>query len=157
VKNALILVERMLIVIHSKIFLDTNILIYHTFKKFDKEKHLATKELFVYLVENSYKIFISTQIIREFYAISTNSKFFDIPLSVDEAILKIDEFQNSFIVLEESYVEKLKLLCRRYKITKQKIHDTNIVATMIENEIETIASFNRKDFIGFNEIKLFEF
>ena len=143
--------------IRSKIFLDTNILIYHTFKRFDKEKHLATKELFAYLVENSYQIFISTQIIREFYAISTNSKFFDEPLSVDEAILKIGEFQNSFVVLEESYIEELKLLCKRYGIKKQKIHDTNIVATMIENKIEAIASFNRKDFIGFVEIELFAF
>lgn len=156
VRNFLILVGRMLTVMHSKIFLDTNILIHHTFKKFDEDKHLATKRLFAYLVENSYQIFISSQIIREFYAISTNSKFFDKPLSVDEAILKINEFENSFVVLEESYTEELKRLCKKYEIVKQKVHDTNIVATMIENRIELIATFNRKDFIGFNEIGLFE-
>jgi len=143
-------------ILHSKIFLDTNILIYHTFKRFDNDKHLATKKLFAYLVENSYQIFISTQVLREFYAISTNSKFFDKSLSVDEAILKIDEFQNNFIILEESHIEKLKSLCKKYKIKKQKIHDSNIVATMIESEIEVIASFNKKDFIGFDEIRLFE-
>lgn len=140
----------------SKIFLDTNILIHHTFKRFDEDKHLATKRLFKHLVENSYQIFISSQVLREFYAISTNAKFFDQPLSVDEAILKVDEFQSSFVVLEESYTEELKRLCKKYEIVKQKVHDTNIVATMIANGVEVIATFNRKDFDGFDEVVLFE-
>jgi len=142
---------------HSKMFIDTNILIYHTFKKFDEDKHQAVVMLFAYLVENSYQIFISSQILREFYAIATNAKFFDEPLSEDEVILKINEFENSFIVLGDSSMQELKILCKKYKIVKQKIHDTNIVATMIDNDIKLLATFNKKDFNGFDEIELFEF
>ena len=74
------------IVIHSKIFLDTNILIHHTFEKYDEEKHAAAKKLFSYLVDHNYQIFISIQIVREFYAIATNPKFFDEPLAVDRLL-----------------------------------------------------------------------
>ncbi len=115
--------------IRYKIFLDTNILIHHTFEKYDEKKHKMKKILLCHLVKNDYQVYVSSQIMREFYAISTNPKFFDEPLTVDEAIMKIEEFQNSFIVLEENYLNELKLLCKKYNIIKQKVHDTNIVAT----------------------------
>ena len=38
----------------------------------------------------------------------------------------------------------------------QKIHDTNILATMVNSKIKYIATFNRKSFIGVSEIDMFE-
>ena len=70
--------------------------------------------------------------------------------------MKIDEFQDSFTLLEENSLGELKYLCKRYAITRQKVHDTNIVATMMKHGISSIATFNRKDFIGFDEIEIFE-
>ena len=43
----------------------------------------------------------------------------------------------------------------KYQITGQKIHDTTIVATMIEYEIENILTYNVKDFNFFSNINVF--
>ena len=42
----------------------------------------------------------------------------------------------------------------KYNITGQKIHDTTIVATMLEYEIENIYTYNVKDFKMYKEIKV---
>jgi predicted nucleic acid-binding protein len=77
----------MLIVTKFKqVFLDTNALIYHTFENFDSEKHAQVKQAFSFFEKCGSELFISRQVLREFYAISTNSKFFDEPLTT--AILK---------------------------------------------------------------------
>jgi predicted nucleic acid-binding protein len=143
---------------YKKIFLDTNVLIYHTFEDFDKEKHEEACNTLEYLSENEYAIYISSQVLREFFAIATNGKFFKRPLSIEEAVSKRKEFENNFMVLydNDSSISRLDEIALKYQIKKQDIHDANIVATMVTNEIKEIFSFNRKDFIAYEEIKLFE-
>ncbi len=142
----------------KKIFLDTNVLIYQTFEDFDEKLHKDARNTLEHLSENDYEIYISSQVLREFFAVATNRKFFKKPLSVEEAVLKIEEFENNFTVLYDSAnsLSRLKELVQRYQIKKQDIHDANIVATMVTNDLKEIYSFNRKDFIDYEEIKLFE-
>jgi predicted nucleic acid-binding protein len=140
------------------LLIDTNILIYHTFEDFDKNKHHDTCRLLDYLSKNKFKIFVSTQVLREFFAISTNGNIFEKPLSTEEAVLKLEEFQKNFRVIHEddSSIEHLKQILKKYKISKQDVHDANIAATMITHDIKQIATFNQKDFKTFKEIELFE-
>lgn len=149
--------EEMPIMIESKaVFLDTNVLIYHTFADYDIEKYSISRELLSKLSERGCWFIISHQIIREFFAISTNSNILVNPLLPEEAFEKIDEFlqQFDFVLESENSISNLKNLSIKYQITRQKIHDANIVATMIDNDIEHLFTFNIKDFKKYNEIKL---
>lgn len=134
----------------KKIFIDTNVLIYHSFEDFDEEKHKDAHIGLEYLAENNYEIFVSSQVLREFFAIATNEKFFKRQLN--------KEFEDNFTVLFDtrSSLSELRQIVIKYQIKKQDVHDANIVATMITNGIKNIFSFNRKDFIYYKEIKHFE-
>ena len=145
--------------IESKtIFLDTNVLIYQTFEDFDREKHQHVRHVLKYLSENNYKIYVSTQVLREFFSISTNNRLFERPLEVEEALSKIDEFGNTFGILydDELTMTKLKEIVSKYKVCKKDIYDANIAATMMANQLEELFTFNIKDFELYDEIRLFK-
>jgi len=80
------------------------------------------------------------------------------PLSIEEAVSKRKEFENSFTVLydSDSSISLLNEMVLKYQIKKQDIHDANIVATMVANNIKEIFSFNSKDFSDYDEVNLFE-
>ena len=82
--------------IDSKIFLDTNILVYATLEDFDLDKHHQIVDILTYLSEKESKFIISTQIIREFFAVVTNPKYLRNPLSFIEVNKQIGFFQSSF-------------------------------------------------------------
>ena len=140
------------------VFLDTNVLIYQTFEDLDQEKHLHVCHVLKYLSENNYKIYVSTQVLREFFSISTNDRLFERPLEVEEALSKIDEFGNTFGVLydNELSMAKLKEIVSKYKVCKKDIYDANIAATMMANQLEGLFTFNIKDFELYDEIRLFK-
>lgn len=138
----------------NQIFIDTNVLIYHTFENFDSEKHAQVKQLFLSFDKWGSVLFISNQVLREFYAIATNSKFFDEPLTIQEACEKLEEFAAVFNIVPDAEISVLLELLKRYSIAKQKIHDANLVATMLQSHIENICTFNTKDFKVFNGINL---
>ena len=87
---------------YKAVFLDTNVLIYHTFADYDKDKYGISRELITKQAEKKCWFVISPQIIREFFAISTNSKILANPLSPEEAFEKIDEFLEKFEFVPES-------------------------------------------------------
>ena len=136
------------------IFVDTNVLIYHTFALFDVNKHKAVKQRFYEFEQSSMDLYISRQVLREFFAISTNAKFFDEPLTTDEACQLLSDFSQAFGVLDDAQIPLLNSLLTKYQINKQKVHDTNLVATMIQSGISNLYTFNVKDFKLFTEISL---
>jgi predicted nucleic acid-binding protein len=141
----------------NQIFLDTNVLIYHTFENFDTEKHTQVKRAFSIFEKFGTELFTSKQVLREFYAISTSSKFFDEPLTVSESCGKLEEFSEILTILLDAELDILLALLQKYQIKKQKIHDTNLVATMLQAQIKNIYTFNIKDFKIFEGINIFNF
>ncbi len=141
-----------------KVFLDTNILIYHTFEDFDVDKHRSVTSILQQLHKDHYSLYISSQIIREFVAVATNEKIFHTPLQGQDVILKVNEFQNNFYVLfdTENSLTILKDLIARYHITKYHVHDTNIAATVVANRLDYLWTFNEKDFAKFDEVQLLQ-
>lgn len=144
---------------YKSIFLDTNILLHQTFDDLDESKYNIVTDTLDKLLTNGCSLYISSQILREFFAISTNAKIFQDPLTVEEAVQKIQEFQDSFNVLYDtnSSLDILKKLVIQYRIERQKIHDSNIAATVIANNIDGLFTFNTKDFKIFQEITLLEY
>lgn len=139
----------------KRIFIDTNILIYLTFSDFENKKHINVRNKIEEFIQDDYELYISPQILREFYAISTNNKLFKTPLSIEDSIMKVKEYLKFFNIIYEldSTIHRVLKLCKKYKIKKQNIHDVNIVATMLDNDIRYIFTYNKKDFTNINEIK----
>jgi predicted nucleic acid-binding protein len=140
------------------IFIDTNILIYSTFPDFDSEKHIQSLQSLNQLLQSGKPLFVSSQILREYFAISTNGSIFKRPLNHKQAIGKIHEFLKRFNILleKETTIQILMDLIEKYTISRQKIHDLNIVATMIDHGISHLLTDNKKDFKRIKDISLYE-
>jgi predicted nucleic acid-binding protein len=93
-------------------------------------------------------LFVSSQILREYFAISTNGSIFKKPLNRKQAIGKIQEFLKRFSLLleKETTIQTLMDLIEKYTVSRQKIHDLNIAATMIDHGIPNLLTYNKKDF-----------
>lgn len=85
----------------SELFLDTNILVHYTFKDFEPKKHEECRKIIANLVDNKIRIFISTQVLREFFAVVTGKRYFSSPLDPVTAKDQIVYFSSVFEVAEE--------------------------------------------------------
>jgi predicted nucleic acid-binding protein len=85
----------------ERVFIDSNILIYSTFADFDAAKHLQCLESLNRLLQSDNLLFVSSQVLREFFAISTNGSIFKKPLTCKQAIAKMKEFLKRFDFISE--------------------------------------------------------
>jgi predicted nucleic acid-binding protein len=140
----------------EKVFVDTNILIYSTFEDFEPEKHLQSTKVLHKMQQEGTIFFISSQILREYFAIVTNNSIFKKPLTNKQAASKMREFVSQFTVVNEkkSTINILIGMIEKYAVSRGKIHDMNIVATMIDNNIVSLLTYNHKDFKQIVEIQL---
>jgi predicted nucleic acid-binding protein len=140
----------------ERVFVDTNILIYSTFEDFEPEKYVHCTDILDKLQKSGTTLFISSQILREFFAISTNQNIFKKPLTYKQAVTKMKEFIARFTIVheKESTIDALIALIGKYAVSRQQIHDMNIVATMVDNEINRLLTYNVKDFKQISEIEL---
>ena len=138
----------------SDIFLDTNILVYYTFKDFDPIKHLECRETIDKLRNANIQISISTQVLREFYAVVTGKKYFKSPLEPKVAKEQVISFSTQFNVLDinQDVLSQLIILIEKYEIRGQQVHDATIAAAMLTQSYNTLLSYNKKDFAVFQEI-----
>jgi len=140
----------------KRIFIDSNILIYSTFEDFDVEKHVKCTDILNKLLQADAPLFISSQILREYFAVSTNQSIFKKPLTYKQAVSKMKEFlaQINLVHEKESTIHTLITLIGKYAVSRQKIHDMNIVATMVDNDITHLLTYNIQDFKQISEIHL---
>lgn len=142
----------------NKVCIDANILIYSTFHDFEPDKHVKSVSMVDSLAASGKTLYVTSQILREFFAISTNPKIFKKPLTCKQATKKIKEFLDCFSLASESEtcVETLLQLLEKYPVLRQKIHDMNIVTTMLDNDITHLMTFNITDFKNINEISIID-
>ena len=142
----------------ERVFVDTNILIYSTFEDFDPEKHIQCTDTLNKLLQAGTTLFISSQILREYFAVSTNQNIFKKPLTYRQAVSKMKEFLARFTLVheKESTIHILIALIVKYAVARQKIHDMNIVATMVDNDITQLFTYNGQDFKQISEIQLLQ-
>lgn len=140
----------------DRVFVDTNVLIYSTFEDYDNDKHIKCLKAIDDHAAAGKFLCISPQILREFFAVSTNKKIFKKPLTCKQAAKKIKEFMDVFTMIYETEdtMHSLLALLEKHPIIRQKIHDMNIIATMKDNGVSHLMTFNRDDFKGIKEITL---
>jgi len=137
----------------DKIFIDTNILIYLVNK--DADFHEDVREVFENL-QKDCELWISGQVLREYAVIMTRPGFLAKTLTTQELISDIHVFRSLFNVATETerVLNIFSDLVEHYHISGKRIHDVNIVATMMAFSVTRLFTKNTKDFMIFKEIDL---
>jgi predicted nucleic acid-binding protein len=131
---------------------DANILVYAMHA--DAPQHAASRALLDAARDSSTTLYVTSQILCEFYSIVTNARRVPNPRSPDEALRAISGLLSFLHVLPipARTVEGWLGLLRRHPVTGGDVFDLQIVATMQANGIQRIYTFNRDDFEVFPEL-----
>lgn len=133
-----------------KIFIDSNILIYANVAEspFHTQALAGIKQLRA----KKDQLWISRQVLREFIATLTRPQQFSNPQPPEVVIERIRYFQTRFRIAEESatVTEKLLFLLKEIAFGGKQVHDANIMATMLENNITHLFTRNIPDFKRFS-------
>ena len=133
---------------------DTNVLVYAL--DADAAQHASSRALLEAGRAGSVTLYVTSQIICEFYSVVTNPRRVAKPCSSAAALAAISSLLGFLRVLPvpAQTVEELIRLVRRRPVTASDIFDLQILATMNVNGIQRIYTFNTADFAGFPEIAL---
>lgn len=139
----------------DKLFLDTNILVYLSNE--DSPFHQEVTKTFLGLLSH-YEIWISRQVLREYAVVMSNPAIIERPLKPEEVTADLEKWNNVFNVADETSqtTEILIRLIKTYNLRGKRIHDANIVATMIDNSINFLYTLNISDFKLFDKIQIIE-
>lgn len=98
-------------------------------------------------------IWISRQIIREYLVTLTRPQAFE-NLPKTTVFEQVNYFRNRFEVADDTptVTEQLIKLFGDFKIAGKQVHDANIVATMLANDIPCLLAYNIKDFQRYEKI-----
>ncbi|HEX4136986.1 MAG TPA: type II toxin-antitoxin system VapC family toxin [Bryobacteraceae bacterium] len=104
--------------------------------------------------ESATTLYVTSQILCEFYSIVTNARRVPNPRSPDDALRAISGLLAFLHVLPipARTVEGWLDLLRRHPVTGGDVFDLQIVATMQANGIQRIYTFNAEDFKVFPEL-----
>jgi len=133
---------------------DANVLVY----AFDTKasQHLASRTLLDAARTGATTLYVTSQVLCEFYAIVTNSRRVVKPRTSADALTAISDLLSFLRVLPvpATAVDELMALLLRRPVIGGEIFDLHIVATMKLNGIPRIYTFNTDDFKPFQEIEV---
>ncbi len=134
------------------LFIDTNILIY---------ANVATAQLHepaLNAIKQAHRtgcpLWISRQVLREFIAARTRPQTFAQPSAPDVVIERVRYLESHFQVADDSaaVTGQLVKLMGDFRIGGKQVHDANIVATMLANDIPCLLTYNVDDFNRFDAL-----
>src|SRR6185295_11906779 len=136
----------------SACFLDTNILVYAASLR--APLHQRASEEIRGRHESGHELWVSRQILREYLATLSRPQTFAQPKPIRELVRDIRYFLENFRIAEEgpAVTEKLLELVEGREIGGKRIHDANIVATMLTNGIPALLTNNADDFARFSGV-----
>jgi predicted nucleic acid-binding protein len=131
---------------------DANVLVYAM--DADAPQHSASRALLDAARDSSATLYVTSQILCEFYSIVTNARRVPRPRSADDALHAVAAMLAFLHVLPipARTVEGWLDLLRRHPVTGGEVFDLQIVATMQANGIQRIYTFNTADFRVFPDL-----
>lgn len=135
-------------------FLDTNILLSATNES--RPSHAAIHRLFREANEQGGHLAMSGQIAREYLVIATRPiRENGLGVNLSDALKNIEEFCRATVFLHEgaSVHNSLVTLLKSHPVSGKRIHDANVVATMVSHGITVLVTENFVDFQGFNQVE----
>ncbi|MCE7948216.1 MAG: PIN domain-containing protein [Chloroflexi bacterium CFX4] len=139
-----------MISVSNAVFVDTNILISAYLNA--APRHVQALHALTSLAQQRTALWISRQVLREFAVNLTRSQpYATRPPSVRQVTAAIRYFQEHFFVADDNQDVTGHLLSLMEHITAggKQVHDANIVAMMLANQIQRLLTFNVADFSRF--------
>ena len=129
----------------NKLLVDTNILIY---AHLPNEHFHAVAKNKIEELSSEFELIITRQIIREFLKVKSLIMYQNNKFDSKELIRDADFFEDNFTILDEdkNTTDNLLHLIDAFQVKGNQIHDCNIVASMLENQVFKIFTHNVKDF-----------
>lgn len=128
--------------------LDTNVLVYAA--DTEAAEHESSRTLLQAARDPSVTLYVTSQIICEFYSVITNPRRVAMPCSPSEAQTTISALLGlpgiHVLPTPAGTVVQLMQLLSTYPVTGADVFDVHLVATMRANNIQRIYSFNKADF-----------
>jgi predicted nucleic acid-binding protein len=133
---------------------DANVLVYAM--DADAPQHAASRTLLETAHELPATLYVTSQILCEFYSVVTNARRIPNPRTPGEALRAISGLLGFLHVLPTPArtVEGRMDLLRRHPVTGGDVFDLQIVATMQANGVQRIYTFNAEDFRIFPELEV---
>ena len=142
----------MAITVGSRIFIDTNILVYANLARspFHNQAIARLREF----ENNELDLYVSRQVLREYLAAMTRPGALTDEIPVSSLIQDVRGFESSLIVFDDGPEVTAKLLetIEQNSVAGKQIHDANIVATMLVHEIPALLTHNTDDFKRYKKI-----
>ena len=134
--------------------LDANVLAYAI--NADAPQHAAARALVEAGSDASTTLYVTSQVLCEFYSVITNPRRVAIAASSTEAL----QFIAALLALPGLHVLPIPAdavggwmdLLQRHPVTGGDIFDLQIAATMLANDVQRIYTFNTDDFVVFPEL-----
>ncbi len=132
-------------------FIDTNVLVYAAIE--NAPLHSAALRAIKVHSTPEAPSWVSRQIIREYLCVLTRPQSFSPPSPAATVVKQVRHIESRFRVAEDSrqVTERLLSLLEESPIGGKRIHDANIVATMLTHQIPSLLTHNTKDFSTFSE------
>jgi predicted nucleic acid-binding protein len=132
--------------------IDANVLVYAMDS--DARQYAASRALLEAARDPATTLYVTSQVLCEFYSIVTNPRRVPKPRSPAEALQTISGLLAFLHVLPipARAVEGWMDLLRRRPVTGANVFDLQIVATMLANDVQRIYTFNAADFEVFPEL-----
>ncbi len=135
---------------------DTNILVYAHLASFPE--HLSAKRyLQDFLSLPDSVLFVTPIILHELVHVITDSRRFDEPVKIPEAIaltrLYLNRTNVQCLEIDAAAVELAFDLIDQHQLGRKRIADTLLVATLVHHSVEELVTHNRSDFEVFAEIR----
>lgn len=133
---------------------DTNVLIYAL--DTIAPQHAAARALLEAARAEAATLYVTSQILCEFYSVMTNPRRVARPRSAAEAMTVVSDLLTFLHVLPvpAAAIDRLLDLLRRRPVTGSDVFDLHIIAAMQANGIGRIYTFNVADFDGFPELSV---
>lgn len=135
----------------DRLFLDTNVLIAAT-DPARAEHEAVTRAFDTVWPRQGATLYTSGQVLREYLVVTTRPTTVNgLGLDPGSALANIATFQQRMTFLDETHKVALRLaaLVEEHTIHGQRIHDANIVATMLAHGIQVLITLNPRDFAPF--------
>ena len=129
------------------VFLDTNILVYAHFPP--APWHRDAVEALRRFAAAGAACWVSRQVLREYLAAVTRPQQWQQPQPVESALADVRDFQRRFRVANEGPEVTARLLALLAEVPTRgrRIHDVNIVATMLVYGVRRVLTHNTDDFV----------
>jgi predicted nucleic acid-binding protein len=133
---------------------DTNVLIYALDTV--APQHAAARTLLEAARTEAATLYVTSQILCEFYSVMTNPRRVARPRTADEAMTVLSDMLTFLHVLPvpANTIDRLLDLLRRRPVTGSDVFDLHIIAAMQANSIGRIYTFNLADFEAFPELSV---